>query len=56
MKIEYSYFGRPVIIKNRNVYELNGNWMGYLYEDMSTGLKHVLGPHNKGILTKNEQL
>lgn len=47
----YTFCGKEVIIKNDRVYSKQGQFLGHLFTD-EYGTKHVLGPYNKGSLTK----
>lgn len=52
---EYTYFGKPIHIRDNNVYNANNHqWLGHLFTD-EHGNKHVLGPANKGKLHKVNQ-
>ena len=46
--MRYLFCGILVTVKDNNVYQ-GSTWIGHLYVD-SHGIKHVLGPLNKGVL------
>lgn len=50
--MKYLFCGDIVTIKGNNVYR-DGRWIGHLFVD-EHGVKHVLGPLNKGILNPVE--
>lgn len=50
--MRYLFCGKLVTVKDNNVY-LGNNWIGNLFVD-DYGIKHVLGPLNKGVLNPIE--
>ena len=46
------FCGKEVIIKNNNVYDINGHCLGAHYYSQEYDTHYVLGPSNKGPLEK----
>ena len=50
--MKYMFCGKLVNVKDNNVY-LGESWIGHLFVD-EHGIKHVIGPLNKGVLNPIE--